>query len=180
MQAVVSGGARADKIAHRCKNFEEKKKDVVSRENQEIRGGIMADLLETARYTANTGKTPARRPAEYTMISKVETSSAQKALDVGGSKAESRKSVPYASESTKYDILCVSMIGWRRSHTHPRGASRGPLSLSVCGSASEGCFKGKKVRSYRDATHDGSKLIKYRQEAIRWFFLITAYTLGAS
>ena len=43
-------------ITHGCKNFEEKKKNVTGRENQEICGGVLADLFEKARHTANTGK----------------------------------------------------------------------------------------------------------------------------
>ena len=44
-------------IIHRCKDFEEKKEKVASGENQEICGGVLEDLVEKARHTANTGKT---------------------------------------------------------------------------------------------------------------------------
>ena len=54
---VVSGGTQIDKvITHGCKNLEEKEKKVASGEDQEIRGGVLADLLEKARDAATMGK----------------------------------------------------------------------------------------------------------------------------
>ena len=54
----MRGGTRIDKvITHGCKYFEEKKKDVAGREKQEVRGGVMADLVEKVRHTADTGRT---------------------------------------------------------------------------------------------------------------------------
>ena len=53
---VVNGGTQINRvITHGRKNIEEKKKKVASRENQEIRGGIMEDLVKKARRTINTG-----------------------------------------------------------------------------------------------------------------------------
>ena len=56
---VVRGvGTRIDRtITHGCEDFEEKKKSVTGRENQEVRGSVLADLVEKARDTTNTGKT---------------------------------------------------------------------------------------------------------------------------
>ena len=54
----VSGGMRIEKtITHGRKDFEEKKKNVAGREKQEIRGGVLENLVEKARRTTNTGKT---------------------------------------------------------------------------------------------------------------------------
>ena len=51
----MSSGAQIDRIAYRCKQFEEKKKDIASSENQELCGGVLEDFVEETRYTANTG-----------------------------------------------------------------------------------------------------------------------------
>ena len=54
----MSDGAKIYKpITHRCENFEENKKKVAGKENHEIRGGVLEDLVEKVRYTTNTGKT---------------------------------------------------------------------------------------------------------------------------
>ena len=42
---------------HGCKNLEEKKNEVAGGENQEIHGGVLADLDEETRRTTNSGKT---------------------------------------------------------------------------------------------------------------------------
>ena len=44
-------------ITHRCKNFKEEKKKVASGENQEIDGGVLENLVEKPRHTANMGTT---------------------------------------------------------------------------------------------------------------------------
>ena len=55
---VVSGVTHIDRvITHGRKNLEEKKENVASSENQEICGGVLADLLEKVRDTATTDKT---------------------------------------------------------------------------------------------------------------------------
>ena len=55
----VSGGTQINAvITHGCQNLEEKKNQMASRKNQEICGGILADLVEKVRHTAVTGKIP--------------------------------------------------------------------------------------------------------------------------
>ena len=44
-------------ITYGGKNLEEKKKEVASRDDQEIRGGVLEDLVKKALRTTNTGKT---------------------------------------------------------------------------------------------------------------------------
>ena len=44
-------------VTHRCKNLEAKKYQVTSRDNQEIHGGVLADLDKKARRTTDRVKT---------------------------------------------------------------------------------------------------------------------------
>ena len=58
VRLAVSGGTKIDMvITHGCKNLEEKKDEVASRDDQKVDGGVLADLDEKARRTASTGKT---------------------------------------------------------------------------------------------------------------------------
>ena len=96
----MSGGAQVNKSAHRCKNFEEKKKHVASRENQEICGGVLTDLVEKARYTTNRGKTSSTTFRGIYDDKQGQGIFEAERADVGGWTVENRMNVPYASEST--------------------------------------------------------------------------------
>ena len=55
----MNGGTQINTvITHGCKDLEEEKEKVASRQNQEIHRGILADLAKKARRATNTGKTP--------------------------------------------------------------------------------------------------------------------------
>ena len=102
MWFVVSGGIQIDTaIAHGCKKFEEKKNNVTGRENQEIHGGVLADLVEKAWHTANTGKASI---VVFRVIYDDKQGQGifdEEGLDPGGWAVESKKNLPYTSESTR-------------------------------------------------------------------------------
>ena len=88
-------------IAHRRENFKENKKKVAGRENHEIRGGILEDLVEKVRHTTNTGKT-----SIMTFRGIYDDEQGQRTFD--GEESNARiwavgdgRNVPYTNESTK-------------------------------------------------------------------------------
>ena len=54
---VVSSGKQIDRITHRCKIFTENYKKMASRDDQEICGGVLKDLVKMARHTTKLGMT---------------------------------------------------------------------------------------------------------------------------
>ena len=56
---AMNGGTQINTvITHGCKDLEEEKEKVASRQNQEVHGGVLAGLAKKARHATNTGKTP--------------------------------------------------------------------------------------------------------------------------
>ena len=89
-----------DRITHRCKDFEGQEKDVASGEKQEIRSGVSEDLFEKGQYTVNKGRTSGMAFCGIYDYNQGQHIFDAEGIGVGGWTVESRKSVPYASEST--------------------------------------------------------------------------------
>jgi hypothetical protein len=163
---VVSGGTQTNRvIAHRCQNFEENKKKVTGKENQEIHGGVLEDLVENARHTANTGET-----SSMTFRGIYNDKQGQGVFDEEGIgcwgmdgrwKAERTYRTP---AKVQHRPPRCSIDGRCRPDTHRKGGQDIP-PLSIFGFVSEACFKEKGRRSYRAATQNRSNRISQKQLA---------------
>ena len=96
----MSGGTQISTvITHGCKNFEEKKEKVTSRENQEIRGGALEDLVDNARRTTTAGKASIMFRGIYDEKQGQGICGAE-GIGCRGWTTEGKKNVPYTSENT--------------------------------------------------------------------------------